>query len=213
METASLRNMLKDATQRMEEAQANLTQERRRTRDAEVEQSSFVLSLSHFVHNFRTLHDTGRLRQDLANKESLIQDKAGEASDANVRLVMLRNYLAEQGISPDDDDTNFEESSSRIAELETKLAERTRLHEDAERELEQTMRRKRDIESQASMLSVQLDRLRSTQSPGVRDDTQIRAAEARAVEAEQKLDEIERGYKLRMQQMEEDYQLAVHYVK
>ena len=115
--------------------------------------------------------------------------------------------------SPDDDDTNLSESSSRIAELETKLAERTRLHEDAERELEQMMRRKRDIESQANMLSAQLDRARSTQSPGGRDDAETRAAEARAMEAEQKLDETERVYKARMLQMEEDYQLAVHYVK
>lgn len=214
METASLRNMLKDATQRMDEAQANLAQERRRTREVEVEQSflrSQLVALRAQLSN--TMHDNGRLRQDLANKESLIQDKAEEASDANVRLGMLRNYLAEQGISPDDDDSSYAESSSRIAELETKLAERTRLQENAERELEQTMRRKQDMESQANMLSTQLDRVRSTQSPGAHDDTQIRAAEARAVEAEQKLDETERGYKARMQQMEDDYQLAVHYVK
>jgi chromosome segregation ATPase len=214
METTSLRNMLKDATQRMDEAQTNLAQERRRTREAEVEQSflrSQLVALRAQLSN--AMNDTGRLRQDLANKESLIQDKAEEASDANVRLGMLRNYLAEQGISPDDDDSNHAESSSRIAELETKLAERTRLHEDAERELEQMMRRKRDIENQANMLSAQLDRMRSTQSPGAHDDTETRAAEARAVDAEQKLDETERGYKARMQQMEEDYQLAVHYVK
>jgi chromosome segregation ATPase len=214
METTSLRNMLKDATQRMDEAQTNLAQERRRAREAEVEQSflrSQLVALRAQLSN--AMHDTGRLRQDLANKESLIQDKAEEASDANVRLGMLRSYLAEQGISPDDDDSNHAESSSRIAELETKLEERTRLHEDAERELEQTMRRKRDIENQANMLSAQLDRVRSTQSPGAHDDTEIRAAETRAVEAEQKLDETERSYKARMQQMEEDYQLAVHYVK
>jgi hypothetical protein len=63
------------------------------------------------------------------------------------------------------------------------------------------------------MLSAQLERIRSTQSPGAHDDAQARAAETRAVEAEQKLEETEQGYKQRMQQMEEDYQLAVHYVK
>lgn len=213
-ETASLRNMMKDVTQRMDEAQATLTQERRRTREAEVEQSllrSQLVALRAQLSN--AVHDTGRLRQDLAGKESLIREKAEEASDANVRLAMLRNYLVEQGISPDDDDSNHAESSSRIAELEVKLAERTRLQEDAERELEQTIRRKRDLENQANMLSTQLDRMRSTQSPGAHDDTQIRVAETRVLEAEQKLDETERGYKARMQQMEEDYQLAVHYVK
>lgn len=215
MEAASLRDMLKDVTEHMEEAQSNLTQERQRIRETEVEQSvlrSQLVALR--VQLSKAVGDAGVLRQDLANKESLLHDKADEASDANVRLVMLRNYLAEQGISPDDVDVKFDgDTSIRIAELEHKLAERTRLHEDAERELEQALRRKQDLESQTNMLSAQLDRVRSTQSPGAHDDAQARAAEARAVEAEQKLEETEQGYKQRMQQMEEDYQLAVHYVK
>jgi chromosome segregation ATPase len=216
LETASLRDMLKDATQRMEEAQNDLTQERRRIRETDVERSflrSQLVGLRAQLSN--AINDSGRLRQDLASKESLLREKADEAADSNVRLAMLRNYLAEQGISPDDDDdAKFDgDASIKVAELKHKLAERTRLHEDAERELEQALRRKQDVEGQANMLSAQLDRIRSTQSPGARDDAQGRVAEARAVEAEQKLEETERGYKQRMQQMEEDYQLAVHYVK
>jgi chromosome segregation ATPase len=215
METASLRNMLKDATQRMEDAQSNLTQERQRMRETEIEQSLLRSQLVGLRAQLsKAMDDTGRLRQDLASKESLLRDKADETADANVRLAMLRNFLADQGISPDDDDAKFEgDTSIRIAELEHKLAERTRLHEDAERELELALRRKQDVEGQANMLSAQLERARSTQSPGTHDDAQTRAAEARAVEAEQKLEETEQGYKQRMQQMEEDYQLAVHYVK
>lgn len=215
METASLRDMLKDATQRMKEAQDNLIQERRRIRETEGDQSflrSQIVGLR--AQLSKAMNDAGNLRQDLANKESSLRDKGDEAAEANVRLTTLRNYLAEQGISPDDDDAKFEgDVSVKVAELEHKLAERSRLHEDAERELEQALRRKQDVESQANMLSAQLERVRSTQSPGTQDDAQVRAAEARALEAEQKLEETEQGYKQRMQQMEEDYQLAVHYVK
>lgn len=215
METASLRDMLKDVTQRMEEAQSNLIQERRQIRETDSERSflrSQLVGLRAQLSN--AMNDTGRLRQDLASKESALRDKAAEASDSNLRLSMLRNYLSDQGISPDDDDVKFDgDASTRIAELEDKLAERTRLHEDAELELKQALRRKQDVEGQANMLSAQLDRVRSTQSPASGDDARARAAEARALEAEQKLEETERGYKQRMQQMEEDYQLAVHYVK
>ncbi|KAF7981180.1 hypothetical protein HWV62_34967 [Athelia sp. TMB] len=214
-EAASLRDMLKDATQKLNEAQNGLTHERHRVREAESQQSflrSQLVGLRAQLAN--SMNDTGRLRQDLSEKETLLRDKAEQASDANTRLGMLRTYLADQGISTNEDDLRYEgDSSLRVAELESKLNERIRLHEDAERELDLALRRKRDAESQLSSLSAQLDRIRSTQSPGVRDDVKTRAAEARASEAEQKLEEIERGYKQRMTQMEEDYQLAVHYVK
>jgi hypothetical protein len=160
------------------------------------------------------LNDTGRLHQDLADKELALRDKATVASDVNSRLSKLRSYLVEQGISPDDDDVKFDgDASARIAGLEDKLAGRTRLHEDAGLELKQALRRKQDVNGQANMLSTQLDQVRSTHSPGAGDDTHARVAEACALEAEQQLEETERGYKQRMQKMEDDYQLAIHYVK
>ena len=213
-ETASLRTMVNDVAQKLEEAQSILSQERRRLRETEGERSylrSQLMGLRAQLSN--ALNDTGRLRNDLASKETMLREKVDEVAEANVRLVMLRNYLADQGISSDENDVKFDgESTVRIAELETKLAERTRLHEDAERELSTMTRRQRDLEGQANLLTAQLDRFRLTQSPGGRDVV-TQAAEARASEAEKKLEETEQGYKQRMQQMEEDYQLAVHYVK
>jgi chromosome segregation ATPase len=209
-EAVALRNMLKEATQRLEEVQNELSEERERVRDTESGQTflrSQIVGLRAQLSN--STSDHGRLRKDFVNKEKEVREALKEAADANVRLAMLRNYLAENGLSPDSESTNGT-NDSRIIELEQQLEERIRVQEQSERELAQAVRRKQDAEAQISTLTSQLDRSRSRQSPIVESDS---TAEARALEAERKLEETERGYKARMQQMEEDYQLAVHYVK
>ncbi|KAJ7169697.1 hypothetical protein C8R46DRAFT_1265035 [Mycena filopes] len=215
-EAASLRKMLKEATQQTDQHQKQLADERRRVREHETEHSLLRSQLVALRIQLSNAHsDIGRTKKDLAEREAQLSDKAKESSDATVRLGMLRNYLAENGISADED---AERSRSRaqgtaspqqLSDLENKLAERTRLHENAQRELEQALRRKREAESQLGQLSTQLERVRTTQSQSAPNPE----AEARALEAERKLEETEQGYKARMQQMEEDYQLAVHYVK
>ncbi|KAJ7783574.1 hypothetical protein DFH07DRAFT_727086 [Mycena maculata] len=212
-EAVSLRKMLKDATQQVDQVQMQLTEERRRVREHETEQSSLrsqLVGLRAQLSN--ALVDVGRAKKDLADREAQLGDRSKESSDATVRLGMLRNYLAENGIGVDEDSRSRAQgaTSPQVTELESKLAERTRLHENAERELAQVLRRKRDVESQLSQVSTQLEKVRSTPSSG---GTLNPDAEARAAEAERKLEETEQGYKARMQQMEEDYQLAVHYVK
>ncbi|KAF8684330.1 hypothetical protein AX14_004147 [Amanita brunnescens Koide BX004] len=71
-----------------------------------------------------------------------------------------------------------------------------------ERELAQALHQKRDVEAQVSQLSDQLKLARGSAAEG-----------RRVAELEQKLDETERTYKARLEQLEEDYQLAVQYVK
>lgn len=212
METVSLRKMLKEVTQRLEDAQNQLGEERRRVRDSESEQAflrSQIVGLRTQLSSSTSEH--GRLRRDFAEKEKELREALKEAGDTNVRLAMLRNYLAENGLNPDSEESVSRRlDASRIAELEKQLDERIRLHETSEDELVQALRRKQDAETQITTLASQLDRSRSRQSPIVESDS---AAEARALEAESKLEETERSYKARMQQMEEDYQLAVHYVK
>lgn len=209
VEAASLRKMLKDATQQLEEVQRDLSEERRRVRQTESEQTllrSQIVGLRAQLSS--SVLEQGRLRKDLAEKDNDLRGALKETADTNIRLAMLRNYLSENGIIPDSEEPSS--NSSRLADLEKQLEERTLLYERSERELSQALRKKRELETQLSTMSQQQDRARSLQSPVNQGDSD---AEARALEAERKLEETERSYKARMRQMEEDYQLAVHYVK
>jgi chromosome segregation ATPase len=173
------------------------------------------LSLRSQITGLRTqlsnaLGDSGRLRKDLIAKESEFRDKAKEASDAEVRLAMLRNYLTENGLAPDADDLNSKagDSSSRVAQLESKLIEKSKLQERAERDREAANNQKQQAESRAKTLAEEVERLKALNgsSRGIN-------GVADAVEYEQRLEETERTYKERLRQLEDDYQLAVHYVK
>jgi hypothetical protein len=130
---------------------------------------------------------------------------------------MLRNYLADNDIVLNNDGLPAKaesETASRVAELETKLAHYTRLQVQTERELQTVARQKQDALAQVSAMSTQLDRLRSTQSPAlIRNDLDDSANDSRVVEAERRAEDVERSYKTRMQQLEDDYRLAVQLVK
>ncbi|KAH9046305.1 hypothetical protein EDB84DRAFT_1586938 [Lactarius hengduanensis] len=203
-EIASLRVMLKDATKRLEDSHEGLVQERRKARDSEAE----VLGLRTQITGLRTqlgnaAAESGRARQELTSRELELKQKAKDAADAALRLDMLRNYLAENDIVLNND------------ELETKLVQFTRLQEKMERELQTVSRQKQDALAQVNAMSTQLDRLRSTQSPAlVRNGLdESSSGGARVAGQERTAEDVERSYKARMQQLEDDYRLAVQLVK
>jgi chromosome segregation ATPase len=219
-EVASLRVMLKDATKRLEDAHGELMHERRKARESETE----ALGLRTQITGLRSqlsnaLAESGRARQDLASRESELKQKAKDAADAALRLDMLRNYLAENDIVLNNDGLPAKtesETASKVAELETKLAQYTRLQEKTERELQTVSRQKQDALAQVSAMSNQLDLLRSTQSPALSRgalDVDSVSSDNRIAEAERRAEDVERSYKARMQQLEDDYRLAVQLVK
>ena len=211
MEVDQIRKMLKDATVRLDESGAELTTQRQLVREGETEQ----LSLRSQITGLRTqlsnaLGEGGRLRKELIAKESELRDKTKESSDSELRLGMLRNYLAENGLAPDTDELNSKagDSSSRVSQLESKLAERSKLQERAERDLTAALNQKQQAELRAESLAEEVERLKAqgVSSRGLNGATD-------AVEYEQRLEETDRSYKERLRQLEDDYQLAVHYVK
>ena len=49
------------------------------------------------------LADSGRLRKDLAVKDAELREQAKELSNTTVKLDMLRNFMAENGLVEGDD--------------------------------------------------------------------------------------------------------------
>ncbi|GJE87566.1 hypothetical protein PsYK624_036490 [Phanerochaete sordida] len=211
-EVSSLRGMLKDTTRRMDDAQSELSSERRKLHDLEIDN----LALRSQIVGLRTqlssaLADSGRLRKDLAVKDAELRDQAKDLSNTTVKLDMLRNFMAENGMVEGEDimHAGATPSSPRINHLEEQLANRGRMHERAERELQLALQEKRDAEAQVESLSAELDRMHSPSRRNIVEGD----SESRVQELERKLEETETTYKARLQQLEDDYQLAVHYVK
>ena len=160
---------------------------------------------------------------DLSGMENVVKDKTKEASDASAKLGMLRNYLAESGVIVDEDEelktttsTNSDEQQTAMGVLEDKLVARTRMHENAERQLEKALRQKRDMEVQVTQLSSRLDSLRSSQTmTPTMATTMMGSAEGdgRLEEAEHKLEMVQQAHAQKIKQLEDDYNMAVHYVK
>lgn len=109
---------------------------------------------------------------------------------------------------------NAEASTSR--ELETQLRERTRAHENAQREIEELTHRCQEAEDKVESLGRLVDRMKDARSPtamSMRSPTPPADADRRILDAERRMVEMESQHKEKMAALEGDYQTAVRYVK
>jgi len=230
-EAQSLRLMLREMSQRADESSTLLSEERKRGQEEQVESSALQAQLVMLRGQLLSaLADAARLRMDLSGMENVVKDKTKEASDASAKLGMLRNYLAESGVIVDEDEelktiSNLDseeqqqqQQTAAMGVLEDKLVARTRMHENAERQLEKALRQKRDMEVQVTQLSSRLDSLRSSQTmtPTMATTTTMTGSaegDGRLQEAEQKLEMVQQAHAQKIKQLEDDYNMAVHYVK
>ena len=122
--------------------------------------------------------------------------------------------MADHGIAVNDNDlANGESSNSR--ELETKLRERVRAHESAQREIEELTQRCHESEDKVESLGRLMERMKDARSPtssSMRSPTPP-DSDRRVVEAERRMAELESQHKEKMATLEADYQTAVRYVK
>lgn len=213
-EMSSLRKMLKEAGQRVDAAQAGLAEHRDRARTAESSLLSFRTQVSGLRSQLAVaLADGGRLRKDLASREAELRDKSKAAAEGEVRLGMLRNYLSDNGLVIDEDELTSPQgssNSSRLQQLQNQLRDTKQLMEDTDIRYQDAIRDKADAESQLRLMSDEIDRLRATAN---KSPSNAEESNARAAAAERKLAESEAAHRDKLQQMENDYQTAVHYVR
>lgn len=123
--------------------------------------------------------------------------------------------VADHGIAVSDNDlSNAETSTSR--ELEAKLRERTRAHDNAQREVEELTRRCHEAEDKVESLGRLVDRMKDARSPtsmSIRSPTPPQDSDRRIMDAERRIQEMENQHKEKIHALESDYQTAVRYVK
>ncbi|KAG8916190.1 Negative regulator of mitotic exit, partial [Tulasnella sp. 418] len=123
---------------------------------------------------------------------------------------MLKNYLADDGPVLSEDNLNASSgvSGGRSHDLQLRLQQKTRQHEETEIRLQEVLLEKEDAESRSMMLNSELKRMRSARSPSSAED-----ASGRAVELERKLAEVEQMHRQKMAKLENDYHQAVNFAK
>lgn len=196
-EVSNLQLLLTESEKQSNAHQSELQAQRRRVRDLASEQASLNAQMSGLRAQLAEhISASGQLRQDLADCEARLRDATRAASDSELRLGTLRNYLAESGIIVDIEEliangpaASATATSARVQELEVELAAKTEQLEELERRHTNAAK-----DGRGSSLG----------------DTD---AITRAENAERALAEAIAQHKQQMQRIEEDYQTAVHYVK
>lgn len=128
--------------------------------------------------------------------------------------------VADHGIAVTDGDmSNGDTSNTNTRELEAKLRDSTRAHENAQREIDDLTRRCHEAEDKVESLGRLVDRIKDARSPtsismGARSPTPPGPGDERQrADFEQRLAEIEMKHQEKVKQVESDYQTAVRYVK
>lgn len=214
-EGKSLRKMLREAGQRVDAAEAGVSHHRQKARDVETQQQSLRAEMQSHRTKLLTAQTEMARHKDLHSAKKIeLRDRENAVTEAETRCIMLRNLLADHGIAINDNELSNGESSS-TRELETKLRERTRAHENSQREVDELTQRCQEAEDKVEALCRLVDRIKDARSPtmSMRSLTPPPESDRRAADSERKIQELEVQHREKMAALEGDYQTAVRYVK
>ena len=215
-EGKSLRRMLREAGQRVDAAEAGVSHHRQKARHLETQHHSLRAEIrSHQTTLLKAQSEVAKYKGLHSTKEAELQNRDVVISEAETRCIMLRNLLADHGIAISNSEPVKSEASG-TRDLEVKLRERIRAHEESQREVEELTRRCHEAEDKVESLGRLVGRLKDSRSPtslSMRSPTPPPESDWRATEAERKIAELEFQHREKMASLEGDYQTAVRYVK
>lgn len=231
-ESKSLRKMLREAGQRLEDAEAGVSHHRSKAKDLEVAHHS----LKGEIRSFKTKHmqsqqELAKFRDLHGAKDAELRERDLAVTEIETRCTVLRNLrelvpcldngdmiadhiVADHGIAISDHDLDQGETSS-TRELEAQLRERDRAHENAQREIETLNQRCLTAEDQVESLGRMIERMnKDTRSPtGMSMRSPSPSSGDPRHDQDRKIAEIENQHKEKLAALESDYQTAVRYVK
>ena len=216
-EAKSLRKMLREAGQRVDAAENGVANHRQKTQDLETKHR--VLSAEMRSHRSKMLSgqtELAKFKDMYSAKDLELRNRDGAVTEMETRCIMLRNLLADHGIAVSDNDMSRDGDTSSSRELESKLRERIRAHENSQREVDELTRRCQESQDKAESLGRIVDRMKDERNPtpsSMRSPTPPPESDRRTQDAERKIVELEIQHREKMAVIEGDYQTAVRYVK
>lgn len=210
-EAESLRQLHADARQMADEHSSSLQDMQERHLSMEKQHTALRSELTALRSQLvAALQEAARHKDVASSKDLELRDRNRAIEAAQVKASLLKQFMAERGVSvPNDDELSVKSgfADRHIRELEEEVDARARDLQEAEHRLQ-------DSESRVEELTRQLEHHASLNaSRGTADSTNVAEAERRAEDAERELAETTASYKERMAQLENDYQTAVQFVK
>ncbi len=210
-ESSKLRRLLKEFEEKNTETQEEIEGHRRKHREATAEHLALLSQLAGMRSQLADhIARSSEAQKALAERDVHLNETSRAAATAELQLVTLRNYLAENRIPVDIEEllTGHVKGQPgvnvfQLQNLEDQLEDKSRQLEDSERALRAAEAGRRVAE----------DKLQEISGGSSRSQSPLASAIARAEAAEKQVVEAEQAHKERLQQMEADYQTAVHYVK
>ncbi|BEJ17140.1 hypothetical protein CspHIS471_0605410 [Cutaneotrichosporon sp. HIS471] len=216
-EKGSLLKLLRDAGERVDATEAVASSHRKKARELEQQH----LTVRGDMRAQRTKlaaaqNELAKYRALFTNKDSELHERDQAVTELQTRVSLMRKLLGEHGINVSDADLESAETSS-AGELESKLRDKSRAHDTAQREIDELKRRCEEAEDKADSLARMVERYKDARSPSAGSihsgDGEGGDANQRAREAERKLADVEEAHLKRLTALQSDYETAVRYVK